>query len=186
LKFNIKEIGPDGRALRQRLDDRQVRGVLRQVQIETLPGFGEVEVDLQLSRLEQTVFVSGSLQGRYAVACSRCLGPCEVKVQYRGLRLTFLPVEAAGAAVAGETELDLQDLDTYTHDGESLDLRPLIREQLVLALPMAPICAEGCRGICSGCGANLNQESCSCDQSQAEPSPWVAALSKIRLKETGD
>lgn len=75
-------------------------------------------------------------------------------------------------------ELVVEDLDLYGYEGEKLDLEPLLREQLLLAVPFAPLCSETCKGLCSQCGADLNREPCSC-----EPilDPRLAALREIKL-----
>ena len=54
------------------------------------------------------------------------------------------------------------DEDTYPLEGDQLDLRPLVRDALLLELPLAPLCREDCRGLCAECGADLNLGPCQC------------------------
>ncbi len=65
------------------------------------------------------------------------------------------------------------------YDGEEVDVSPLIREQLLLALPTRPLCQEGCRGLCPQCGANLNLNSCDC--SAAKFDPRLEALRSLKI-----
>jgi uncharacterized protein len=58
-------------------------------------------------------------------------------------------------------EADL-DEDTYPLEGDQLDLRPLVRDALLLELPLAPLCQPDCLGLCPRCGADLNTGPCSC------------------------
>jgi uncharacterized protein len=60
----------------------------------------------------------------------------------------------------GEREVEEDDLTTAFYRDGALDVIDLLREQFQLALPMKPLCAESCRGLCPHCGANLNRTEC--------------------------
>ena len=79
---------------------------------------------------------------------------------------------------AQEMELDSEELDEDYFQGDELDLNVLLREQILLALPLKPLCREECRGLCRQCGANLNRESCSCAAPGFNSS--FAALEKLK------
>jgi uncharacterized protein len=55
------------------------------------------------------------------------------------------------------------------YSGDEINLEPLVREQVLLALPTRPLCAEDCRGLCGGCGMDLNTESCRCSGDTKDP-----------------
>ena len=57
-----------------------------------------------------------------------------------------------------------EDLDLLYYQGGTIDISPLIREQIILSVPSYPLCQESCKGICSQCGSNLNQDLCHCDK----------------------
>jgi uncharacterized protein len=59
------------------------------------------------------------------------------------------------------------------HDGTSLDITDAVREAIILSLPISPICREDCKGLCPGCGADLNEEPCRCTEEKADPR-WSA------------
>ena len=69
------------------------------------------------------------------------------------------------------------DLDYYT--GESVDLESLLREQIILMMPLKPLCDENCKGLCPHCGANLNRETCTCSTDTVN-SPF-AVLAKLKI-----
>ncbi|HEX4865395.1 MAG TPA: DUF177 domain-containing protein, partial [Acidimicrobiales bacterium] len=73
------------------------------------------------------------------------------------------------------------DEETYPLEGEFLDLQPLVRDALLLELPLAPLCSDECRGICPTCGADLNAGGCACVEKPADPR-WAALDA---LKERG-
>lgn len=179
MKFKITDIGPDGLEVRRDLGDSQVRALLTASGVELGIAPARLELELHLGHAEaaaSVILVRGSLQAHFEVGCARCLGPAPVDAVEQDLRLTFLP-EAPGVT---EQELSADDLDTYSYDGEEIDLEPVLREFLILAIPMAPVCSEACRGICGGCGADLNREPCRCAVGEAPTSPWVAALSRLK------
>jgi uncharacterized protein len=160
------------------MDTDEVAVLLAQSSIDAVPGSAEVELELKLTRAEDVVLVQGWIKGRFNVPCARCLTPAPILVDERELKLTFFPPTAA--VDDEEVELDLEDLDTYTHDGQQIDLEPLVRELLILAIPIMPLCREDCKGICSRCGIDLNLESCSCRGEEFPKSSWAAALCKLK------
>ncbi len=179
MKYKITDIGPEGLEVRRDLADSQVRALLASSGVELGPGPARMQLELHLGHAEaaaSVILVRGSLQAHFEVGCARCLGPAPIDAGEPDLRLTFLP---EGPRVA-EQELSADDLDTYSYDGEEIDLEPVLRELLILAIPMAPVCSEACRGICGGCGADLNREPCRCTAGEALASPWVAELNRLK------
>jgi uncharacterized protein len=74
--------------------------------------------------------------------------------------------------ITGERELMRSDLETGYYQGELIDMRPIVREQMYLAIPQNPHCKESCLGLCSQCGANLNKKRCECTSQRKEYSPF--------------
>lgn len=144
--------------------------------VEPLDRPAELEVELTLYRTNDAIMVYGSATGSFWLSCSRCLGPSKVEVNEPELRLTFLP---PATEFEQERELELDDLDTATHDGVEVDLEPLLCEQLVLAMPMKPVCRPECKGICPSCGADMNESPCSCENELPETNPWKRALMQL-------
>ena len=146
------------------------------------PEAGSATADLNLYTEGGNVFARGKLRGWLAAACSRCVASVKVPVD-ESISVTFmprhqLPDEATGPADEG-ADLTEDDLDVFPYDGEEIDLTALLREQLVLALPFAPLCTDDCKGLCPVCGTDLNQTTCSCDRTPIDPR--LAALKDIKL-----
>jgi uncharacterized protein len=143
-------------------------------------------VEAHLERLSRRVMLKARSRAGLAAPCSRCLAPVEVQVPV-DFALTLVPEDeqAEDAApgddqgkrrVAGSFHGKLVDEESYR--GKEIDLDPLVREQLLLALPEYPLCREDCRGLCSACGQNLNEKDCGCERHV--PDPRWAALEKFR------
>jgi uncharacterized protein len=93
------------------------------------------------------------------------------------LNVTFVPEADADEAVSDDP---LDDVDVATHDHVTLDLESLMREQIILAIPLAPRCREGCLGLCSTCGENRNEGDCG-HKPEALEDPRFATLKNLKL-----
>ena len=123
-----------------------------------------VVVDAVLEWVLDGLLATGTVEGAWEGPCRRCLRP-----------------------VQGALRSDVQELfesnpregESYRLDHDRVDLEPLAREAMVLALPLAPLCQEDCLGLCPTCGADLNDGACDCPT--AEPDVRWAALDVLRL-----
>jgi uncharacterized protein len=144
-------------------------------------------IEAKLSNLERRVRIDGRARAEVTAACGRCLTPVPVDVPVE-FEVTLFPAEEyAGeeprkddgdhGATGGSFAPEEAEEDTYT--GKVVDLDPIVREQILLALPGYPVCGEGCKGLCSVCGANLNERDCGCDRHV--PDPRWAGLKNVKL-----
>jgi uncharacterized protein len=131
--------------------------------------------DVHLSKHGHDILVRGNLSGRMELACSRCLEPFAAPV---AIEFDLLLVPGPVSADAKE-ELSPEDLDLDFYTGETIDLESILREQIILMLPLKPLCDEGCKGLCPHCGANLKRETCTCP-ADAVDSPF-ARLAKLKI-----
>ena len=119
------------------------------------------------------------IQGRYRVEmtaeCDRCLAPATFPLEGR-FDLFYRP---AGSQKGLEVELDEGEIEIGFYPGPGIELADVIREQVLLALPMHRLCREDCRGICPVCGANRNESACACE-TRAADERW-AALRGLKL-----
>jgi uncharacterized protein len=103
------------------------------------------------------------IQGRLAVEmtaqCDRCLGRAKFALDtafdlfYRPMSL--IPREE-------EVEIDEGEAEIGFYEGGGLELEDILREQVLLALPMQKVCNDVCKGICPVCGRNRNETACDC------------------------
>jgi uncharacterized protein len=119
----------------------------------------------------------GRLSTELELQCARCLEPVPQKVD-REFELLYRPL----GIDAGRDEISVTDAEAEIgyYQGEGVLLEDVLREQVLLALPLKVTCSEDCRGLCLHCGKNLNQEKCSCTVPMEDPR-W-AALREIRSK----
>jgi uncharacterized protein len=142
---------------------------------EGLRGAEPVRVTGHAEREGGGLRVRGAVETRLMLTCSRCLevfpfplrGPFDV---------TYSPVVPAG----DDVELGQRDLTVCHLEGDTVDLSEMVHEQVVLAIPMAPVCRPECKGLCPRCGANLNQGACGCGTGAGDPR--FAALKKLKLR----
>jgi uncharacterized protein len=76
---------------------------------------------------------------------------------------------------------ELDEVDAEAFDGKTIDLDPIVREQVLLALPVSVLCREDCKGLCSVCGQDLNESDCG-HAGRAEVDVRLAKLKDIKLK----
>lgn len=108
-----------------------------------------VKCDVKLRKIETDIFVQAKIMGGMTPDCDRCLGSFTHNIG-REAQFTCQPITQAHM-------LD-EEGDLYYFQGSELDLTPIIREIVLLNLPMKYICSESCQGLCGHCGASLDQE----------------------------
>ncbi|HVC67019.1 MAG TPA: DUF177 domain-containing protein [Acidimicrobiales bacterium] len=140
-----------------------------------IPGLGAVSVvvpddepvvlDVTLASYPGGITVDGTVTAGWHGECRRCGGPVAGRMSAR-VRERFAP--------RGGTD---RDEEAYPLEGDELDLEPLARDAVLLELPLAPLCADDCAGLCPTCGANRNTETCGC---APVGDPRWAALDALR------
>jgi uncharacterized protein len=120
------------------------------------------------------------IQGRYTVEltapCDRCLVNARFPLD-AGFDLFYRPVKEI--ASDEEIEIDEGEAEIGFYEGGGLELEDILREQILLTLPMQRVCSEGCKGICPVCGKNRNQSACDCSTSTVDDR-W-GALRKLEI-----
>ncbi len=114
--------------------------------------------------------IRGSLAVLMEAECDRCLEVASFPVEM-GFDLFYVPAESGPGSE--EVALDAADSEIDFYQGDGLELEDLLREQILLSLPMQRICKEDCRGICPVCGQNRNLAECGC-QVKAPDDRWAA------------
>ena len=122
------------------------------------------EVRVEYYRAGPELFFNGHIAGSVLGHCARCLEPYAFD-----LDTDFFFVLVPRAELADEMELHDEELDLSFYQGDEVDLTPLVREQIILALPSRPLCREDCRGLCPQCGANRNVQPCTCVEAGGDP-----------------
>lgn len=140
-----------------------------------------IRTRLRATRIRELVEVEGGIQATARLTCGRCLASFDYPMQIE-FALTYTgdrPGDAENTE-AEDREQDAGEAGLIYFQGEEIDLTEGIQEQVILSLPLRPLCREACRGLCARCGADLNQERCRCPALPAE-SPFVA-LGRLKLE----
>jgi uncharacterized protein len=186
MRVNIDEIKEAG--LRRSWD--VAREQLDDIVADDRAGYrarAAARVEAQLEKLGRRVRIAGKARAELTAACSRCLAPVPMDVPV-AFELTLVPAEEHGdddarrdadkGPVGGSFAPEQAEEETYA--GKVIDLDPIVREQILLALPGYPVCQESCRGLCAVCGGNLNERECGCDR--RVPDPRWAGLKDVKLQ----
>jgi len=105
-------------------------------------------LELRMESVVEGVLVSGTVSGPVVGECSRCLDPIRDTVEVEVVELFAYPDSATSETT------DEDEVSRLT--GDTIDLEPLVRDGVVLALPVAPLCREDCAGLCVDCGQRLD------------------------------
>jgi len=169
----------------------------------SVPAGALVEAKLTLEAVQHGVIVAGKVSAPWQGECRRCLevarGTLDIDVRElfceEGVASTHGSASGASRGASGasrgasgasrgaslEGELLVGSELAYAFSGDEIDLAPLVRDAVLLNLPAAPLCGEGCLGLCPSCGIDLNRESCDCDRNGYDER-W-APLAALRFDE---
>jgi uncharacterized protein len=126
------------------------------------------EVLARVRREGKDAELQGRLQAKLEVVCGRCLQPVELPVSTE-FHERF--VRAVSWAAEEQHQLQAEDLNISVFDGEAIELDDVVREELLLAVPVNVLCREDCRGLCPICGIDRNMSNCQCEINELD-SRW--------------
>jgi uncharacterized protein len=136
-----------------------------------------VRIDLTVFREHDLIRTHGHVAMTVRLACSRCLNEFDAEIDSP---FTIFFTRAAGEPQDEEVELTEEDLISASYDGDEINFSPFAEEQVLLGIPVKPLCQEECRGLCATCGADLNNADCACDR--AEPHLKFSALRNLKIE----
>ena len=119
----------------------------------------------------------GGFKGSFQVPCARCIEPVEIPLAAE-FDLIFRPIGVD--ADAPERSITAPETEIGYYQGDSLLLEDVLREQVLLSLPVRTLCKPDCKGLCPRCGKNRNLEACTCEVGPQDPR-WEA-LAGLRSK----
>lgn len=127
----------------------------------------DIDARLRAESVVEGILVTGAVGGRAVLQCARCLKQLPSSYDVEVCELYY-----------GNGHAPAPDEDAYSVNGVEIDLEPMLRDAVALALPLNPLCAEDCKGLCPRCGRDLNLNACDCKEEQGDPR-W-AALDELR------
>jgi uncharacterized protein len=139
---DLKEIG-SRKQLSLELEFHNLEFVNREIEIEK-----PIELELEIFNTSDSFVVEGNLKAELILSCSRCL-----------------------QKYSSPIELDISEdvLKSEMEDEEELYLNEIVVDNIILALPMKPLCSDNCKGICPECGQDLNEGDCDCEVEAVDP-----------------
>ncbi|MBB5116732.1 YceD family protein [Streptomyces eurocidicus] len=115
-----------------------------------------VELDLRLESVMEGVLVTGTARAPLTGECVRCLEPLERELDADFQEMYSYPdADARSRLAATDDDAEEDEEDTLFLEDDMVDLEPVLRDAVVLSLPLQPVCQEDCLGLCSECGARL-------------------------------
>jgi uncharacterized protein len=126
--------------------------------------------------------LKGRFAGRFEVPCARCIEPVEIPLS-ADYDLIFRPSSAD--AEATERSITAPETEIGYYLGDGLSLEDVLREQVLLSLPVKTLCKPDCKGLCPRCGANRNSQPCNCDAGPSDPRWEALAGLRSRIESAG-
>lgn len=161
----INEIPESGLDYELQLPEDFVAGLLT---TQFSPSVLGVTVNFHLVGAGKNVVVTGRMSGGLRAVCGRCLAEFDFPLK-KSFRHVFIEGDDPAKDLAEETLGRSDDLDCTFFKGDEVDLLTLAGEEMVLSLPLNPVCASGCKGLCPTCGADRNNGGCDCAAVEADP-----------------
>jgi uncharacterized protein len=149
MKIIISEIPEEGIELE----------LTEKISSESIKILSPIHAFLKIGRKDSEVIVDGVLNADIEQQCSRCLKIFKMSIRTQ-IGVVYHPAEDINREEHYELKGD--ELDTGFYKEDIIDTDDLIREQMLLNIPMKPLCSAQCKGLCPKCGADLNETQCSC------------------------
>ncbi len=135
--------------------------------LEIIPDKGKIDFTLHrvdvrcfARKVGSTIPLQVKAETKVGLECGRCLE----MVTYPVKMAFACSLTPTGAGIAAEDSADVgEGLNLGSYQDDVIDLAPLVLEQVVLQIPIKPLCREDCKGLCPRCGANLNETTCDCE-----------------------
>ncbi|WP_441250084.1 YceD family protein [Kitasatospora sp. McL0602] len=161
LVFDTHELGRRPGSMRKVSRTLEAPEGLGIIDVIGVPEKSDLKLELRLESVVEGVLVTGTAEARVEGECVRCLEPVDdaIDVEFQELYYYAESDERhrSRTGVADDLEEDSDD-ETYRLEGDFFDLQPVLRDAVVLALPLQPVCQEDCLGLCSECGARLSDD----------------------------
>ena len=157
MRFNVAQLLKEGVGARRSYAIDETLEPLAET------GTTRVKGSITVTRIDNGVWASGSIEANAFSACARCLTSAEHPVRFR-MDEEILPTVTidSGSPQAVKSAQAVRE-GLFTLDSRhNLDLTEAVRQYVIINLPMKPLCRRDCAGLCASCGVNLNDHQCGC------------------------
>lgn len=168
MKLDLTEIALNPGKRKEYIIDQEGLGLIDGNLVSDLPIKGK----LDFTNTHGLIYVKGNFTTTVKLQCGRCLEYFDFSVSQ--------DIEEVFPIVTGEIEEDnyLDDVDFPIFENYILNLNDLIRQYILVEVPTQPLCMESCKGLCVGCGANLNTSNCHCENIETN-NPFKTLLERF-------
>ena len=184
MRYKTKDIGEEGLEVRVPVTDAWLSTELPDLELTPAPKGLTFSGRLEPSG-EDSYLLRGDLRGALETVCGRCLEPAQIPLDLPVV-VSYVekdegPARAAAADEDEGGEGSDDGGDVFTFSGGVIDLGGEIRDEILLALPISPLCRPDCAGICPVCGGNRNVQACDCEERQRLANSKLSGLKDIKL-----
>ncbi len=148
------------------------------IEVLQVPEGSPVELDLRLEAVMEGVLVTGTAHASLTGECARCLEPISATQNQQSVEVTFQEL-----FVYEDHALPEEDDEVSMLQDDLVDLEPLLRDAVVLALPFQPLCMDDCPGLCPECGARLADDPDHAHDAAIDPR-WAALADLTQTTQT--
>ena len=140
-----------------------------------------IRTALRAQRIGDMVEIDGDIEASVRLPCSRCLQPFETPLNSH-FAFTYMrrATDVIEETELQEVELSAENMGIVYFQGQKIDLKDTIQEQVVMEFPLRALCKQDCKGLCPKCGADLNEDPCDCDR-RSSPGKF-AVLENLKLE----
>ena len=163
MKIEIHHIPQQGLIIDRRIQATAFETLKHLMATEEMAFIQDIGIKATVTPIQDMIQVQGSVQTCVRIACSRCAEKYDAPMR-RQFELAFsrrIPQDLQPDGTDG-IELTAQQIGLIAYQGDAIDLRDALAEQVILALPYKPLCSQECKGLCQRCGLNLNKGACQC------------------------
>jgi uncharacterized metal-binding protein YceD (DUF177 family) len=171
MRFKINDIGREGVAVSMPITADWLAAACPDVNAR--PGPEGLALRGRLSRSGDDYLLQGELRGSLQTTCARCLEVARLEID-TPLVVTYVPGDEVEEKIADE------DPDTVVFAGGDLEIDDDVRDEILLSIPLGPLCSADCRGLCPVCGGNRNANPCDCEERERQAHSKFAVLAKLK------
>ncbi len=151
MKLNIQNLTEGNHSFEFTVDDKDIH-------LEDYKVFkNEINIRSELEKRDKNIFVLNHVQTQAVFECDKCLVNFTVNIEDE-FKLSFTSDKKYAEYKSNDEEM----VQLIMPNTREIDLAAGIRDSLILTLPMRVVCSDSCKGLCPGCGINLNEATCQC------------------------
>lgn len=171
MRFKINEIGDGGLPIDVAITSEWLASACPD--LDARPSAKGLKLKGRLVKSGDEFLMTANIRGTLDTACGRCLEPAKVVID-APMTVTFVPADDDDEDVG-------DDADVVGFAGNEINIADEVRDEILLAIPLKPLCSETCQGLCVVCGGNRNVVPCTCEADQRRAASQFATLGKLKI-----